>query len=392
MSPASTQGPSRRPQTVIDFSGHEDRPAGNRLPPVGGLRGEGPPLLDFAAPRRGRGGRRRPVRPERGEPRAAARTLSRGPFRRRQGEPAAADRRRPGRRPRGAPEGTSLHLVPAGPRLRPVLLPQRGGRGCRGRRDGGGAPRRRDRRRLRPRPGRGHEPGQPRDRGPGVLRRRGNRRAAGRRLPFRMPLRGDPPGRETFPGARRHLRRLPRGTARGADARADPPLPGAAAVPPRRPRGDPGADDRPRGLPGAGPGGAGDALGEDPAGSPPRADAVPRRALLRRAGDAGDRGSLGGRGGGRARRVGRMRRGPGVPGGCGAGGGGLPAVPRGPGQRYVPSDSGDGGEAYGTASGVGGVERTLSAGPPVGGVEAAPCAGGPSVGALGKYRENITGR
>ena len=357
-----------------------------------GLRGEGPPRVAFAAARRGRGGRRRPVRAEHREPRPAARPVPRNPFRRRKGEPAAADRRRPGGGPRGAPEGPSLHLVPAGPRVLPLLLPQRGGRRGGGRRDGGGAPRRRDRRRFCTRPGRGLESGQPRDRGPGVLRRRGNRRPAGRRLPQRVPRRGRSPGGEAFPGARRHLRRFPRGIARGAGVRVDAPLPGTASVPPRRPRGDPGADDRPRGLPGAGPGCPGDAVGEDPPGAPPGADAIPRRALLRRAGDEGDRGTLRHRGGGSARRVGRMRRGSRVPGRGGAGGGGPAALPRGTGQRYVPSDAGDGGAAYGTASGVGGVEGTLSAGLPGGGGEAASGAGGSSVGALGKYRANISGR
>ena len=318
--------------------------------------------------------------------------MPRDPVCRREAEPGPARRRRPGGWPRGPHEGSPVHPVPPRPGVLPLLLPERGGRTRLRGRDGRRAARRRDRRRLRPRPGRGQQPGKPGDRGQGVFRCRGDRRAAGRRLRERLPRGGRRSRGETFPGTRRHLRRLPRGAARCPRVVFDPLRPRAAPVPPRRPGRDPGPDDRPRGLPGAGSGCARDAVGEDPPGAPPRADAVPRRALLRRARDEGDRGPFRGGGCGGPRRLGRVRRGARVPGGRGAGGGGLGTGAGSPRQRYLSSVAWGGGEAYGTASGVGGVERTASAGSPGGGVCPSSRAGSPAVGALGKCRANISGR
>src|SRR3989304_2340179 len=97
-------------------------------------------------------------------------------------------------------------------------------------------------------------------------------------------------------------------------------------------------------------------------------------------------------GGGGPCRSGGMRRRPRVPGGIGAGGGDRPAGPGDPRPPYVPADAGGGGGSIGAASGLGGVERTLSAGPAGGGGGTASSTFIPPAGGLGKYRANISGR
>ena len=91
-----------------------------------------------------------------------------------------------------------------------------------------------------------------------------------------IALPGDPAGRETFPGPRRHVRRLPQGAAGRPGGKADAPSPRAAPLPPRRARGDPGAHDRPRDVPGARPRPAGHPVPEDPSRPVAGTDAVPR--------------------------------------------------------------------------------------------------------------------
>jgi len=342
--------------------------------------------------RAGRGRRRRPLLPQHREPRPGARLVPRDPLRRRPGEPPPADRRRPGGGARGAVQGPPVHPVSPGPRLFPALLPERDGGGSRRRRDrrraaGGG-----DRHELRAGPRRGQQPAQPGDRGPRLLRRPAHRGRPRDRVREGIALPGDPPGRETFPGPRGHLRRLPQGTARRPGGTADAPSPRTAPVPPRRARGDPGAHDRPRDVPCARPRPAGHPVPEDPSQPAAGTVAVSRSGPLRCAGDEGDRGSLRHRGGGVPRRDGRVRRRARVPGGIGAGGGDRPAGPGDPGPAYVPAGGGGGVGSVGAASGVGVVERTLSAGPADGGGGTASAAFFPPAGGLGKYRANISGR
>jgi hypothetical protein len=318
--------------------------------------------------------------------------VPRDPIRRRPGEPPSADRRRPGGRARGAVEGSAVHRISTRPRLLPLLLPERsrgGRRGCRDRRRtaGGG-----DRRELRPGPRRGQQPAQPGDRGPRLLRRAAHRGRSRDRVREGIALPGDPPGRETFPGTRGHVRRLPRGTAGRPGGKADAPSPRTASLPPRRARGDPGAHDRPRDVPCARPRPAGHPVPEDPSQPVAGTDAVPGSGHLRRAGDEGDRGSFRHRGGGGPRRDGRVRRRARVPGGERPGGDDRPAGPGDPGPAYVPPGGGGGGSSVGAASGVGVVERTLSAGPAGGGGGTASTAFFPPAGGLGKYRANISGR
>jgi translation initiation factor IF-2 len=318
--------------------------------------------------------------------------MPRDPIRRGPRQSPPADRRRPGGRARGAVQGTSVYLVSPGPRLLPLLLPERvrGGsrrRGDRLRASSGG-----DRHELRPGPRRGQQPEQPGDRGPGVLRGPARRGRPRDRVREGIALPGDPPGRETFPGPRGHVRRLPRRTAGRPGGKADAPSPRTAPLPPRRTRGDPGAHDRPRDVPGARPRPAGHPVPEDPSQPVAGTVAVSRSGHLRRAGDEGDRGSLRHRGGGGPRRDGRVRRGARVPGGEGAGGGDRPAGPGDPGPAYVPAGGGGGGGSVGAASGVGGVERTLSSVSAGGWGVTASTAFFPPAGGLGKYRANISGR
>ncbi len=338
------------------------------------------------------GRRRRPLLPQHRTPRPGARIVPRDPIRRRSGEPPPADRRRPGGRPCGALEGSALHSVSTRPRLLPVLLPERvrgRGRGCRDRRRAAGGG---DRHELRTGPRRGQQPAQPGDRGSRLLRRPAHRGRPRDRVREGIALPGDPPGRETFPGPRGHVRRLPRRAAGRPGGEADAPSPRAAPLPPRRARGDSGAHDRPRDVPCARPRPAGHPVQEDPSRPVAGTDAVPGSGHLRRAGDEGDRGSLRHRGGGGPRRDGRVRRRARVPGRKGAGGGDRPAGPGDPGPAYVPADGGGGGGSVGAASGVGGVERTLSAGAAGGGGGTASSAFFPPAGGLGKYRANISGR
>ena len=339
-----------------------------------------------------RGRRRRPVRPQHREPGPGARIVPRDPVRRGPRQSPPVDRRRPGGRPRGAVQGTPVYLVSPGPGLLPLLLPERvrGGRG--GRRDrrraaGGG-----DRRELRPGPRRGQQPAQPGDRGPRLLRRPGRRGRPRNRVREGIALPGGPSGRETFPGARGHGRGLPQGTARRPRGTGDAPSTRTAPLPPRRARGDPGAHDRPRDVPGAGPRPSGHPVTEDPSRPVEGTVAVSRSGHLRRAGDEGDRGSFRHRRGGGPRRDGRVRRRARVPGGIGTGGGDRPAGPGDPGPAYLPAGGGGGGGSVGAASGVGGVERTLSAGTAGGGGGTASTACFPPSGGLGKYRANISGR
>ena len=318
--------------------------------------------------------------------------MPRDPVRRRSGEPPPADRRRPGGRSRGAVEGSAVHPVSPGPRLLPVLLPERvrGGsrrRGDRRRASGGG-----DRHELRPGPRRGQQPAQPGDRGPRLLRRPAHGGRPRDRVRQGIALPGDPPGRETFPGPRGHVRRLPRRAAGRPGGKADAPSPRTAPLPPRRALGDPCAHDRPRDVPRARPRPAGHAVPEDPPRPVAGTVAVSRGGPLRRAGDEGDRGPVRHRGGGGPRRYGGVRRRARVPGGIGAGGGDRPAGAGDPGPAYLPAGGGGGGGSVGAASGVGGVERTLSAGAAGGGGGTASTAFFPPAGGLGKYRANISGR
>ena len=278
------------------------------------------------------------------------------------------------------------------PRLLPLLLPERvgcgSGRRGDGRRIAGGG----DRRELRPGPRRGQQPTQPGDRGPRLLRRAAHRGRPRDRVRERIALPGDPPGRETFPGPRGHVRRLPRRAAGRPGGKADAPSPRTAPVPPRRTRGDPGAHDRPCDVPGVRPRPAGHTVPEDPSQPVAETVSVSRGDHLRRAGDEGDRGPVRHRGGGGPRRDGRVRRRARVPGGKRTGGDDRPAVPGGTGPTYVPAGGGGGGGSVGAASGVGGVERTLSAGTAGGGGGTASTAVFSPAGGLGKYRANISGR
>ena len=204
--------------------------------------------------------------------------------------------------------------------------------------------------------------------------------------------RGNPAGRETFPGPRRHVRRLPPRAAGRPGGTADAPSPRTAPLPPRRARGNPRAHDRPRGVSSARSCPAGHPLPEDPSRPVAEEAALSRRDHLRRAGDEGDRGSLRDRGGGGTRRVGRVRRGTRLPGRKRAGGDDRPPDPGGYRPPGVPTGDGGGGGSIGTTSGVGGGERTLSTGATGGGSGAASTAFIPSAGGLGKYRANISGR
>lgn len=256
--------------------------------------------------------------------------MPRDPGRRGSRDSPPADRHRPGGWARGAVEGTPVHPIPPCPRLFPFLLSERvrgGGRrrGGRRRTAGGG-----DRRELRPGPRRGQQPAQPGDRGPGVLRRPADRGRSGDRVREGIALPGDPPGRETFPRARRHVRRLPRRDAGRPGGKADAPSPRTAPLPPRRARGDSGAHDRPRDVPRARPRPAGHLVPEDPSRPVAGTDALSRGGHLRRAGDEGDRGPLRHRGGGGSRRDRRVRHRARVQGGIGAGGDDRPAGPGDP--------------------------------------------------------------
>lgn len=342
--------------------------------------------------RRRAGGRRRPLRPQYREPSPGARIVPRDPIRCGPRQSPPVDRRRPGGRPRGAVQGTPVYLVSPGPGLLALLLPERdrgGGlrRGDRRRAAGGG-----DRRELRPGPRRGQQPGQPGDRGSRFFRRPADRGRSRDRVRERFALPGDPAGRETFPGARRHVRRLPPGAAGRPGGTANAPSPRTAPLPPRRARGNPGDHDRARDVPGARPRPAGHPLPEDPARPAARADAVPGGGHLRRAGDEGDRGSFRhGRGGG-PRRDGRVRRRPRLPGGKRTGGDDRPAGPGGYRSAGVPAGGGGGGGSVGAASGVGGGERTLSADTAGGGGGSASASFFTSAGGVGKYRANVSGR
>ena len=312
---------------VLQFPYDEEGTRRHRLPPVGRLRRKRAARPARAMARAGRGGRRRPVLPQHRRPRPGARPVPRDPFRRGSRESPPADRRGPGGRPRGAVEGSPVHTVSARPRLLPFLLPERvrGGslrRGDRRRAAGGG-----DRRGLRPRPRRGQQSAQPGDRGPRLLRRPGHGGRPRDRVREGIALPRDPSGRETFPGTRGHVRRLPQGASRRPDGQENPPAPRAAPFPPVRGRGDPGAHDRPRGVPFARPRPAGHPFPEDPSRPVAGTVAVSRSGHLRRARDEGDRGSLPHRGGCGPRRGGGVRRRARVPWGIGAGGDDRPAGP-----------------------------------------------------------------
>ena len=318
--------------------------------------------------------------------------MPRDPVRRGPRQPPPADRCRPGGRPRGAAEGSAVHPVSTRPRLLPFLLPERGHGGRAGRRDrrraaGGG-----DRRELRPGPRCGQQPAQYGDRGPRLLRRPGGRGRARDRVREGIALPGDPARRETFSGPRGHVRRLPQGAAGRPGGKADAPSPRTAPLPTRRARRNPGAHDSPRDVPRARPRRAGHPVTEDPSRPVAGTVAVSRNDPLRRAGDEGDHGSVRHRGGGGPRRDRRVRRRARVPGRGRTGGGDRPAGPGDPGPAYVPAGSGGGGGSVGAASGVGVVERTLSAGPAGGGGGAASSAVFPPPGGMGKYRANISGR
>jgi hypothetical protein len=379
--------------SLVLKSPDDERIEGNhRLPPVGRLRGQVASSGTFTVARARRGRRRRPLLPQHREPRPGARTVPRDPFRRRPRQPPPADRRRPGGGAGGAVQGPPVHPVSPCPRLLPVLLQERGGRGSRRRGDRRRAAGGRDRRELRAGPRRGQQPAQPGDRGPRLLRRPGRRGRPRHRLREGIALPGGPPRRETFPGPRGHVRRFPQGTARRPGGTADDPSPRTAPLPPRRARGNPRAHDRARDVPRARPRVAGHPVAEDPPRPVAGTDAVPGGGLLGRAGDEGDRGPVRPRGGVGPRRSRRVRRRPRMPGGTGAGGGDRPAGPGVPRPRYVPSEAGGGGGSIGAASGLGGVERTLSAVPAGGGGGAPSPAGFPVAGGLGKYRPNISGR
>lgn len=240
---------------------------------------------------RGRAGRRRrPLLPQHRNSRPGARIVPRDPVRRGPRQSPPADRRRPGGGPCGAVQGSAVHPVSTRPRLLPLLLPERvrGGRAgrCDRRRASGGG----NRHELRPGPRRGQQPAQPGDRGPRLFRRRAHRGRSRDRVREGIALPGDPPGRETFPGPRGHVRRLPRRAAGRPGGKGDAPSPRTAPLPPRRALGDPGAHDRPRDVPRARPRPAGHPVPEDPSRPAAGTVAVPGSGHLRRAGDEGDRG------------------------------------------------------------------------------------------------------
>jgi hypothetical protein len=258
---------------------------------------------------RGRAGqRRRPLLPQHRNSRPGARIVPPDPVRRGPRQSPPADRRRPGGGPCRAVQGSAVHPVSTRPRLHPLLLPERGrgGRaGCRNRRRAAGGG---DRHEFRPGPRRGQQPGEPGDRGPRILRRPASRGFSRDRVREGIALPGNPPGRETFPGSRGHVRRLPQGTAGRPGGKADAPSPRTAPLPPRRARRDPRAHDRPRAVPRARPRIAGHAVPEDPSRPVAETAAVWRSGHLRRAGDESDRGSVRDRGGGGPRSDGRVRR------------------------------------------------------------------------------------
>jgi len=359
---------------------------------MGRIRRQVAPCRAGAVARLRAGRRRGPVLPERRFPRPGARIVPRDPIGRRPRQSPPADRRRPGGRPRGAVQGSPVHRVSPGPRLLPLLLPGRSHGGRAGRRDRRRTPRGRDRRELRAGPRRGQQPRKSRDRGPRLLRGPAHRCRSRNRFREGFSLPGDPPGRETFPGSRGYVRRLARCAAGRPRRKGDAPPPRTAPFPPRRARRDPGAHDRPRDVHRARPRRAGHPVPEDPSRPAAGTPAVSRDAHFRRAGDEGDRGSARHRGGGDPRRDGRVRRRARVPRGKRTGGGDRPPCPgdyRPPG---VPADGGGGGGPVGEASGVGGVERTLSAGDAVGGGGESSASFFTSAGGLGKYRANISGR
>ena len=236
-------------------------------------------------------------------------------------------------------------------------------------------------------------PAQPGDRGPRLLRRPAHRGRPRDRVREGIALPGDPPGRETFPGPRGHVRRLPQRAAGRPGGKANAPSPRTAPLPPRRARGNPGAHDRPRDVP----------VRSTAPCRPPCpgrsfttccgnglrfrgaviSDALEMKAIADRFG-IGEAAVLA------------------VTAGCDVvlvcrgesaqAESDRPAGPGDPGPRYVPAGGGGGGGSVGAASGVGGVERTLSAGAAGGGGGAASTAVFPSAGGLGKYRANISGR
>jgi|GEM_PF-3305277 len=380
------------PRSVVDFPHDETWIGNHRIPPVGRLRREVAPRPAVAMALGRAGRRRRPVLPEHRFPRPGARIVPRDPIRRGSPESPSAGRRRPGGGPCGPPEGSAVHLVFTRPRLLPFLLPERergGSRRCRDRRR---TPRRGDRRELRPGPRRGQQPGQPGDRGPGLFRRPGRRGRPRDRVRQGIALPGDPPRRETFPRARRHLRRLPLRPSRRPGGEGNAPSPRTAPLPPRRARRGPGDHDRARHVPGPRPRAPGHTVPRDSPRPAEGADAIPGYGHLRRAGDEGDRGSLRHRGSGGPRRDRRVRRRARVPGRKRTGGGDRPA-----GQgRYRPTGVPAGGRGSGRPDGkgsrVGGGERTLSTSPAGGGGGAASASFFTSAGSLGKYRANNSGR
>lgn len=310
--------------------------------------------------------------------------MPRDPIRRGPRRSPPADRGRPGGGAGGAVQGPTVHLVSPGPRLLPVLLPERVRGGSRRRGDRRRAPGGGDRHELRPGPRRGQQPGQPGDRGPRLLRRPAHRGSSRDRVREGIALPGDPPGRETFPGPRGHVRRLPQRAAGRPGGKADAPSPRTAPLPTRRARGDPGAHDRPRDVPCARPRPAGHPVPEDPSRPVAGTVTVSRSGHLRRAGDEGDRGSLRHRGSGGPRRDGRVRRRPRVPGRGRTGGDDRTPDPGGYRPPGVPAGPGNGGGTVGAASGMGVVERTLSAGAAGGGGGTASTAFFPPAGGLGK--------
>lgn len=372
---------------------NDPRQGHRRLAAVGRLRGEVAAARPGRLAREGVGGRRRPVRPQHRLPRAGARAVPRGPRGGRAREPAPAGRGRPGRGARRAVPQPPVLGVPARPRLLPVRDPERSGRGSPRGGDRRGTARGRRRRRLRPGARRGHEPGEPGDRRPRLLGRPGRGGAPWDGVRPGASLPGGPPRGQAFPRARRHLRGLPRGASRRGGGPGDALRARAGTVPPGDPRADPGADDRPRGLPGARPFAAPrHAFRGDPRRAAAGNAAVPGNGLLGRAGDEGDLlAARHGRGGGHGGRRGVRRR-AGVPRGGSPGGSDRAARAGGEGRRRVQASSVGGGPPFGSASGVGEVGGTSAAGPAVPGVGPASGAFGASVGALGRYRANIAGR
>lgn len=289
------RGECSLPTTTSPMVNSPDDEAWNRthrLPPVGRLRREGAFPRACTVARAWRGRRCRPFFTQHREPRTGTRPLPRDPILRRPGQPPSADRRRPGGRARGALQGTPVYPVSPGPRLLPVLLPERvrsgsGRRGNRRRASGGG-----DRHEFRPGPRRGEQPAQSGDRGPCLLRRPAHRGCPRDRVCEGIALPGNSSGRKTFPGSRGHLRRLPPGAAGCPGGNADTPSPRTAPLPTRRPGGDSRAHDRPCDVPRARPHADGHIVPEDPARPSAGPDAVPGNDHLGCIGDEGDRGSV----------------------------------------------------------------------------------------------------